>query len=113
LRPLKIALAGAALVALDKGSATALQRWDAIPSTLRALPSSTFSLLLVLAALLALDYANPDYSKSVTSFFAPAIELLHHWAPLFYTPPLVLISVLAPRFRGANIGLRTLSLTGL
>jgi putative effector of murein hydrolase/sorbitol-specific phosphotransferase system component IIC len=111
LRPLKIALAGAALVALDKGSATALQRWDAIPATLRALPSSTFSMLLVLAALLALEYANPDYSKSITSFFAPAIELLQHWMPLFYTPPLVLMSVLAPRFRGANIGLCTLGLT--
>lgn len=97
LKPLKVALAGAALVALDKGTALALNRWGALPAALRNLPSSTVCMLLVAAALVAIDRADPSTAKSTTQFFGPAVEIIQRWMPLFYTPALVMMSVVGQR----------------
>lgn len=95
LKPLEIAIAGASLVALDKGTALALNRWQALPAVIRRLPSSTVCLLLVVAGLLAVDRADPTLAKKVTSIFEPAVEILQRWMPLFYTPAVVMMSLFA------------------
>ena len=95
LKPLEIAIAGASLVALDKGTALALNRWQALPAVIRRLPSSTVCLLLVVAGLLAVDRADPNLAKKVTGIFEPAVEILQRWMPLFYTPAVVMMSLFA------------------
>ncbi|KAG0619340.1 hypothetical protein M758_4G132500 [Ceratodon purpureus] len=97
LKPVQVALAGAALVGLDKGIALALSRWGALPAALRNLPSSTVCMLLVTAALIAIDRADPSIAKSTTKFFEPAVEIIQRWMPLFYTPALVMMSVVGQR----------------
>lgn len=97
LKPVQVALAGAALVALDKGTALALNRWGALPAALRNLPSSTLCMLLLTAALIAVDRADPGLAKTTTQFFDPAVEIIQRWMPLFYTPAIVMMSVVGQK----------------
>ncbi|XP_024373340.1 plastidal glycolate/glycerate translocator 1, chloroplastic [Physcomitrium patens] len=97
LKPLQVGLAGACLVALDKGTALALTRSEALPAVLRNLPSSTVCMILVAAALTAISRADQSTAKRITSFFEPAVEIIQRWMPLFYTPALVMLSVVGQR----------------
>lgn len=108
---MQVALAGAALVALDKGTALALTRWDALPAALRNLPSSTVCMLLVTAALIAIDRADPSMAKTTVQFFSPAVEIIQRWMPLFYTPALVMMSLIGQRI-AVEEGVRLLVLVG-
>lgn len=108
---MKVALAGAALVALDKGVALALNRWGALPVALRNLPSSTVCMLLVAAALVAIDRADPGMAKTTTQFFGPAVEIIQRWMPLFYTPALVMMSVVGQRIM-VEEGVKLVALVG-
>lgn len=112
MKPLKVALAGAALVALDKGTALALTRWGALPAALRNLPSSTVCMLLAVAALLAIDRADPGMAKTTTQFFAPAVEIIQRWMPLFYTPALVMMSVVGQKIL-VEEGVKLVALVGM
>lgn len=81
LKPLQVGLAGACLVALDKGTALALTRSEALPAVLRNLPSSTVCMILVAAALTAISRADQSTAKRITSFFEPAVEIIQRWMP--------------------------------
>ena len=108
---MQVALAGAALVALDKGTALALNRWGALPAALRNLPSSTLCMLLLTAALIAVDRADPGLAKTTTQFFDPAVEIIQRWMPLFYTPAIVMMSVVGQKIV-AGEAVRLLALVG-
>lgn len=99
------------MVALDKGTALALNRWGALPAALRNLPSSTVCMLLVAAALVAIDRADPSIAKSTTQFFGPGVEIIQRWMPLFYTPALVMMSVVGQRIR-VEEGVKLAALVG-
>lgn len=108
---MELAIAGASLLALDKGTALALNQWQALPAVIRRLPSSTVCLLLVVAGLLAVDRADPNLAKKVTSIFEPAVEILQRWMPLFYTPAIAMMSVFAQTL-SVKEGVRLTTLLG-
>jgi hypothetical protein len=95
LKPVQVALAGAALVALDKGTALALN----------------LCMLLLTAALIAVDRADPGLAKTTTQFFDPAVEIIQRWMPLFYTPAIVMMSVVGQKIV-AGEAVRLLALVG-
>ena len=105
---MQVALAAAALVALDKGVALAISRSGTLPASL---PSSTVCMLIVTAALIAIDRASPDAAKKATKFFEPAVEIIQRWMPLFYTPALVMMSVVGQRIVPEE-GARLLAVVG-
>ena len=45
----------------------------------------------IIAALEALTRASRDRADAVVAFFAPALDWIQRWLPLFYVPSLIML----------------------
>lgn len=61
-------------------------RRSALPGFLH--PAGMFG---IIAALEALTRASRDRADAVAAFFAPALDWIQRWLPLFYVPSLIML----------------------
>lgn len=57
----------------------------------------------VIAALAALTQASRERAEAVVAFFAPALDWIQRWLPLFYVPSLIMLPLALQNIDGAPL----------
>ena len=59
----------------------------------------------IIAALEALTRASRDRADAVVAFFAPALDWIQRWLPLFYVPSLIMLPLALRDIQGTHMTL--------
>ncbi|KAK9821310.1 hypothetical protein WJX81_008067 [Elliptochloris bilobata] len=75
-------------------------------------PSALIGMFGVIAALAALTRASREHADAVAAFFAPALDWIQRWLPLFYVPSLIMLPLALRDIAGRDMA-KILAIIGL